>query len=391
MEEDGRTGQGDTNHLATKQTLEKLVVCSVPPTIIVQSMKSVSSDRTIPLIEPTLYESTVEKSPNLLSSAASSPQVENRIATSATSSSTSHHLTPLSRPSRVRNSLGAFGKTLQSLAPDVRRHSSAEGSGKRLVNFFHVGRIVPRKSTSPIMKHPIAFIRLGKLGPKLEVETSCIQVSNGNPKSETRVAFKETQTTSLLQVSIGTQTDAVEAIETCAQETQTTPVEILNANKPLELSIEQVQREEREMIVVVNELDECSEDAFIFAEPFKRARVLSSSEEENEKMDRKRRKNSDSVDPLDFEPPTLPSSSAEIMTQIPESIPEKPLQLEPDSDAACKTVVMESDPESDGGDILAATPPPPPPVKIIPQRRVFTCSGLPVSLFCYINILRNLK
>lgn len=367
--------------MATKQSMEKSAVCSVPPTIMVQSMKSVSSDRTIPLIEPTLYESTGKKSPNLLSSAAtSSPQVENQI---ATSSSTSHHLTPLSRPSRVRNSLGAFGKTLQSLAPDVRRHSSAEGSGKRLVNFFHVGRIVPRKSTSPIMKHPIAFTRLGKLGPKLEVKTSCIPISNENLKSETLVAVKDTQTTSLVQVSVGTQTDAVEAIETCVQATQTTPVEILDVNKPLELSNEQVQREEREMIVAVNELDECSEDAFMFAEPFKRARVLSSSEEENEKMDNKRRKNSDSVDPLDFEPPTLPSS-AEIKTQIPESIPEKPPQLEPDSDAACKTVVMESDPESDGGDILAATPPPPPAVKIITQRQVFTCSGLPVRLFCYI-------
>ena len=386
LEEKDMNFTNNNSHLGTKEFVERSTANMVAPTFAEPNFNGFSEvARNTQEMQTKLTESVQKKSPNLLSSAAtSSPQVGNL--TSTSTSASQHLLTPLSHSSKIRNSLGACGKTPQSLVSDVRRHSSAEGllsaPGKRLVNFFHIGRIVPRKSKSPIMKNPIVFTRLGKLGPKLE--SSCIpSVLNESAtcQMKTPMAVKETQTTPSALVSVCTQTEMEEAIETCVKETQTvTPVELVDEKKSLEWRNEQTQKEEMEEVVTVNELDECSEDAFMFAEPFKRARVLSSSEEENETLDTKRRKNSDSIDLLDHEPSLLPSS-ADLNTRMLDGNPEKPPQLESETVAVWKTVVMESDPESDGGDILAATPPPPPPVKIIPQRKVFTCSGLPVRCF----------
>jgi hypothetical protein len=59
-------------------------------------------------------------------------------------------------------------------------------------------------------------------------------------------------------------------------------------------------------------------------------------------------------------------------------VPHQSAQQKTDADLASKTVVMESDPDED--DILVATPPRPPLPKPIPcQKKIFTCSGLPVK------------
>ena len=86
-----------------------------------------------------------------------------------------HHLTPVSRP-KVRISLGSALHDLTTSERDFRRHSFSEGldvgTGKQNVNFFHKGRIVPRKSIGALRKQPIVFTLLGKLGPYLDRSSS---------------------------------------------------------------------------------------------------------------------------------------------------------------------------------------------------------------------------
>jgi hypothetical protein len=77
-----------------------------------------------------------------------------------------HHLTSLSRP-KVRISLGSALHDLKTSEMNFRRHSFSEGldaldvgTEKRNVNFFHKGRIVPRKSICALRKQPIVFTQL---------------------------------------------------------------------------------------------------------------------------------------------------------------------------------------------------------------------------------------
>jgi hypothetical protein len=123
--------------------------------------------------------------------------------------------------------------------------------------------------------------------------------------------------------------------------------------------------------------DEFSEETFMFAEPFKRARVLSSSYSDDEKMETKRKKSCPSVKFFTDDPVPSTSLYTETLIITPE-VPQQSAQQKTDADLASKKVVMESDPDED--DILVATPPRPPLPKPIPcQKKIFTCSGLPVK------------
>lgn len=321
----------------------------------------------------------------------SSPQLDKPVSVPSTAL---HHLTPVSRP-KVRNSLGSVLHDLKTSDRDFRRHSFSggleAGPGRRNVNFFHKGRIVPRKPISAFKKQPIVFTLLGKLGPYLDRSSSHPPILLKTPVyAQKCVEDKETQTFSSSPVScasVSTQVEPVVATVDLAKESPTVHMcmknqaPILPDNAPTESPQKslggQLQDEEIDKIMLESGPDEYSEDAFMFAEPFKRARVLSSSDSDNENMETMRKKPRPSVKSVNTDDP-VPSTSLSAESIITPEVPQQPAQQKTDADLASKTVVMESDPDED--DILVATPPCPPPPKPIPcQKKIFTCSGLPVK------------
>lgn len=321
-----------------------------------------------------------------------------------------HHLTPVSRP-KARTSLDvplSVRNTLQTSAPDNRRHSTATNGSSPVpetrrptVNFFHKGRIVPKRPISIPRKQPIVFTCLGKLGPPPSKNNS-IAVAEGTVcnssfgeslASEARksVETKETQTLTAT-VTCGTQTEPteiasvstnrVEKLDEVLIDTQT-QLALFNEVVDLENESHSPVKQHSTKRVVENGLlnpDECSEDAFIFAEPFKRTRALS-SDSEHEKTESKRRKSSPPPNrSLSLNAPSEIAGSSVIGNAVEQSSVAEPT-------TPGKTVVMESDQESDSVDLLAATPPPPPPPKpMAPLRKVLTCSGLPVKINLKCNI-----
>lgn len=210
---------------------------------------------------------------------------------------TAQHQTPVSRP-KIRN-------------PPVHLDSDSDsGRFRNLVNFVRKGRIVPRRPSVPIGngRQPITFLCLGKLQKS--------GIASGGIKTE-----KEIQTDPLAICSVATQTE-----EDDPDKENQIPVASAQHLHPPEVP---------------------EDDAFMFAEPFKRARVVSSSGSESEQSESKRMKKTEN-----------PSASK----------PEE--QLPP---PAVKTVVLESDDEED---LVAPTPPNP--SHPHPPRLVFVCSGLPV-------------
>ena len=209
---------------------------------------------------------------------------------------TAQHQTPVSRP-KIRN-------------PPVHLNSDS-GRFRNLVNFVRKGRIVPRRPSGRVGngRKPITFLRLGKL-QKSGITSG---IASGGIKTE-----KEIQTDPLAMRSVATQTE-----EDDPDKENQIPVASAQHLHPPE----------------VPEVPE--DDAFMFAEPFKRARVVSSSGSESEQSESKRMKKTEN-----------PSANAE---EIPPAV---------------KTVVLESDDEED---LVAPTPPNP-----HPPRLVFVCSGLPV-------------
>ncbi len=131
-----------------------------------------------------------------------------------------HHLKPVSRP-KVRISLGSALHDLKTSERYFRRHSFSEGldvgTGKQKVNFFHKGRIVPRKSIGALRKQRIVFTLLGKLGPYLDRSSSHPPILLDSPVL-TQKCFedKETQTYPSSPVSIASVSTQVEPVEATA-------------------------------------------------------------------------------------------------------------------------------------------------------------------------------
>lgn len=324
--------------------------------------------------------------------------------------STAHHLTPVSRP-KARNSLSTVSNNFANIIQDSRRHSSVEGmlreTGQRIVSFLHKGRIVPKTPTSSFRKRPIVFTCLGKLGPVRTRNNICSSSIEQNTTSSLLSSYmpekifttQKTQTTTCELVSVSTQTDKVEIIESCLTGATQPSAQLLveSQNSMSDLLMHEAASRSTPLpaskpngisdMVTLFELDECSEDAFMSAEPFKRARVLSSSDE-GDKAEVKRRKSSPTTAFPTQDTLSFLSCPKESKSNVTETVPEKDSSAMVD-DALFTTVVMESDPESEGCDTVPPTPPRPPVAKPVPvQRKVFTCSGLPVRLNG-INFLPN--
>jgi hypothetical protein len=203
--------------------------------------------------------------------------------------------------------LGSALHDLKTSERDFRRHHFSEGldvgTGKRNVNFFHKGRIVPRKSIGALRKQPIVFTLLGKLGPYLDRSSAHPPILLDSPVlAQKCFEDKETQTYPSSPVSIASVSTQVEPVEATVALTKESPKKtpILPDNDPSndspQKSIgEQLQDEEIDKIMLASGPDEFSGETFMFAEPFKRARVLSSSYSHDEKMETKRKKSCPSV------------------------------------------------------------------------------------------------
>ena len=203
-----------------------------------------------------------------------------------------HHLTPVSRP-KVRISLGSALHDLKTSERDFRRHSFSEGlnvgTGKRNVNFFHKGRIVPRKSIGALRKQPIVFTLLGKLGPYLDRSSSHPPILLDSPVlAQKCFEDKETQTYPSSPVSIASVSTQVEPVEATVALTKESPKKTLilpddapSTDSPQKSIGQQLQDEEIDKIMLASGPDEFSENVFMFSEPFKRARVLSSSDSDD--------------------------------------------------------------------------------------------------------------
>lgn len=306
---------------------------------------------------------------------------------------TAHHLTPASRP-KTQNSAASNKNYHPTPAQKFRSHapSPAFSGERRTVSFFHKGRMTPRTSINSFKSQLVAFTRLGRLGPILDMSTSGRPFSNSSYIDTERIVdVKETQTcpTPVIPLaSIATQTDAIEATWILAKEAQSRtdsssqrqvsplPNNTVHMEGPSVSPYKQTQSKGNNEIFSARDSDECSED--MFAEPFKRARVLSSGD--NEMAKPKRRKPSMLVvNPVPVSSvPLLVESNTALAKKLRQHSPE----LNVEEAAACKTVVMESDADSDEGDILMPTPPRPSPPNPAPcKRKVFTCSGIAVSLF----------
>jgi hypothetical protein len=257
------------------------------------------------------------------------------------------------------------------------------------VNFFHKGRIVPGKPISSFKKQQIVFTRLGKLGPFLDLPPACPPVSV-HPPVHAKKCFedKETQTfpPSPLSFSlVSTQTEPVEASMTPNKESNTDHPLMNNQTlivpdkaPSIDSVLKSLNAQLRDENILVGEPDEYSEDLFMSAEPFKRARVLSSSDSDDDKMETKRKKPCPSVKSVDTDG-LISSMSHSAGGATTANVPQRLSPQQASADLASKTVVMESDPEED--DVLVATPPQPPTPKPVPcKKKVLTCSGLPVML-----------
>ncbi|KAK4009213.1 hypothetical protein OUZ56_018322 [Daphnia magna] len=316
----------------------------------------------------------------------SSPQPEK----SSLSQPIAHHLTPVSRP-KTQNHTTSATNNRDIFADKLRNHASSLVSiGKRrTVNFFYKGRVTPRISIHSFERQPIIFTRLGKLGPILDKTTAYLPFSYGSRVDSQKMTYAQNTQTScstfVSLASVATQTEAIEApcmtTEVQSQFSMSQrQVNVLSHNTlhmgDLPVSpAKQARNEENGENFSRRESDECSEN--MFAEAFKRTKSLSLSDNENEMAERKRRKVS-SLDIVNSVPVSLMPLSVEPSPRLANEVHRELHELNTDEVAACKTVVMESDPDSDEEDILTSTPPRPAPPNRTPcKRMVFTCSGIP--------------
>ncbi len=144
------------------------------------------------------------------------------------------------------------------------------------MNFFHKGRIIPRKSIGALRKQPIVFTLLGKLGPYLDRSSSHTSILLDSPVlAQKCFEDKETQTYPSSPVSIASVSTQVEPVEATVALTKESPnkTPILPDNDPSndspQKSIgEQLQDEEIDKIMLASGPDEFSGETFMFAEPF---------------------------------------------------------------------------------------------------------------------------
>ncbi|KAI9558451.1 hypothetical protein GHT06_015237 [Daphnia sinensis] len=304
--------------------------------------------------------------------------------------SISYHLTPVCRP-KTLNAATLGTNNCYTSAQKLRNHEPFPVcTGKRrTVHFFYKGRITPRISIHSFRRQPVIFTRLGKLGPILDKTTAHFPFLDGPRVDSQKMAYSQnTQTGSPLVslASVATQTEAIE-IPRMTTEVQSqvslTSQDQVNVHLPKTLHMGgppissgiQERNEGNDKNFCRSESDECSEN--MFAEAFKRNRSLSVSDSENEMTERKRRKPS-SLDFVNADPPSLIPPPLEPSPSLAKEVRQRSPELNTGEVAACKTVVMESDPDSDEEDILSSTPPRPTPSNPTRCKRiVITCSGIP--------------
>ncbi|XP_057368764.1 uncharacterized protein LOC130689846 [Daphnia carinata] len=326
----------------------------------------------------------------LLLTVTPSPEPEN----SNLAIAVAHHRIPVCRP-KTQNLTTFATNNCYTSTEKLRNHDPfAVCTGKRrTVSFVCKGRITPRISVHSLKKQPVVFTRLGKLGPILDKTTAQLPfLDDPGVDSQKMACSQNTQTpcSSFVSLaSVATQTEATEGpwltteVQSQASLTSQCQVNALshNALHMGELPVssgKQALKEENDGNFSRKLSDEGSEN--MLAEAFKRTRSLSLSDNEKDMAERKRRKPS----ALGFgnaDPVSLMALSLEPSPRLAKEVRQQSPELDTSEIAACKTVVMESDPDSDEEDILKSTPPRSAPSNpTYCKRKVITCSGIPRSV-----------
>lgn len=245
-----------------------------------------------------------------------------------------------------------------------------------VISFIHKGRLVPKKTVVVQERQPIPFFKMGKFEFGVDVMSRAVEPHQCAPSQERVIPKKsaatQTETVKSKDNSVQTENKKLSTVETQTKSAafsnasaqtdtrETTEVEVQTEhlfNSFLgEISgVEPMERKQSSR--------ESSPD--VFNEHSKRARQLSSSSDGTEESEPKRKRATFDVDTAEFQTPVAPPVAP-------------PPPVVPAEEPACKTVIMESDQESDSVDILAPTPPRKPPAVRPPPKRVFTCSSLQV-------------
>lgn len=259
-----------------------------------------------------------------------------------------------------------------------------------VINFIHKSRLVPKQKKVVVhQRNVIRFVKKGKLDCRLiqqNIEThecpvvekkSCLSKETQTESFTFRDAIVQTEELEELRVVDKTemeiQTDnelwnsflkemsgvfAMEASRDAGNGSQRSR----EATPDVFQSVEPLEAFDRALEVCQRDV---SPDVFQNVEPFKRARVPSEGNSGDENEPKRKRASFDIQQP-EFQVPVASASRAPSVEE-----------------AASKTVIMESDQESDSVDVVAPTPPrkqPTPKLPPPPPKRVFTCSSLQVTV-----------